>query len=62
MLIESLDVPTTEETENSLVVTIQCKQLIIAYTSIVNSTSSAHSDPGATGPTVEGSPRQLQPL
>jgi len=48
MLIESLDVVTDIENENSMIATIHCKQMIIANTSVVTLPTSNQANPSET--------------
>ncbi len=63
MLVKSLRETTNRETENSLVLTIVCRQILIARTQVVSvgAPASAQKDPGVTQPTEDKGTKQLQP-
>lgn len=64
MLIQSITVSTDKQTENSLIATLVCKQVIIVQTQIVSVTADPTDQffPTATQPTVNNGIKQLTPV
>jgi hypothetical protein len=62
MLIRSVLVETDEKTENSLLVTVVCREVIQAMTQVIDvPANSSHADPASTGSPVNTGTKQLQP-
>lgn len=63
MLLYALSVDTDQNTENSMIVTAVCRQIIIVTTQVVPllGNSNTQAEPAVTAPTQDQGPQQLQP-
>lgn len=63
MLIRSLSQETTKDTENALMITVVCRQLILVTTQVVTVTAppEAQANPGVTQPPSNQGTKQLSP-
>lgn len=63
MLLKSLATVTNRQTENSLLLTVTARQVILVQTKVVTVAAPAanQTDPGRTAPTADSGTKQLQP-
>jgi len=63
MLVRSIDTTTDHDNENSVVLTIECREILIVTTQVVavGAPPENQQDPASTTPTVEKGTKQLQP-